>query len=120
VLNADGKADKYSDLYVLPDSLYNLKWTEGKGEYSYAVATMPTNKADIEKLVKYCYTEQGNMKYQIENSVTFELDTVNEVLKVMSKVFLYIGIGFAVFAMIMLSNFIATSISYKKQEIGIL
>lgn len=43
-----------------------------------------------------------------------------EVLKVMSKVFLYIGIGFAVFAMIMLSNFIATSISYKKQEIGIL
>ena len=24
VLNADGKADKYSDLYVLPDSLYNL------------------------------------------------------------------------------------------------
>ena len=38
----------------------------------------------------------------------------------MSKVFLYIGIGFAVFAMIMLSNFIATSISYKKQEIGIL
>ena len=60
------------------------------------------------------------MKYQIENSVTFELDTVNEVLKVMSKVFLYIGIGFAVFAMIMLSNFIATSISYKKQEIGIL
>ena len=53
---------------------------------------MPTNKADIEKLVKYCYTEQGNMKYQIENSVTFELDTVNEVLKVMSKVFLYIGI----------------------------
>ena len=39
VLNADGKADKYSDLYVLPDSLYNLKWTEGKGEYSYAVAT---------------------------------------------------------------------------------
>lgn len=120
VLNADGKSDKYSDLYVLPDSLYNLKWTEGKGEYSYAVATMPTNKADIEKLVKYCYTEQGNMKYKIENSVTFELDTVNEVLKVMSKVFLYIGIGFAVFAMIMLSNFIATSISYKKQEIGIL
>ena len=52
--------------------------------------------------------------------LTFELDTVNEVLKVMSKVFLYIGIGFAVFAMIMLSNFIATSISYKKQEIGIL
>lgn len=34
--------------------------------------------------------------------------------------FLYIGIGFAVFASLMLSNFISTSIAYKKQEIGIL
>ena len=41
-------------------------------------------------------------------------------MKVLSKVFLYVGLGFAVFAAIMLSNFIATSISYKKQEIGIL
>ena len=81
---------------------------------------MPSKRADIEKLVKYCYKTNKNVRYQLQNSVTFELDTVNETLAVFAKVFLYLGIGFAVFAAIMLSNFIATSISYKKQEIGIL
>jgi len=41
-------------------------------------------------------------------------------LKTLSSVFLYIGLGFALFSAIMFANFIATSISYKKQEIGIL
>ena len=39
---------------------------------------------------------------------------------VLSKVFFYIGIGFAIFSALMLSNFITTSIIYKKQQIGIL
>ena len=56
----------------------------------------------------------------MQNPVTYELDAINSVLKVFSKVFLFIGIGFAVFAALMLTNFIGTSISYKKQEIGIL
>lgn len=81
---------------------------------------MPDNKADIQKLVKYCYTEKDNVKFKMQNSVTFELDSVDEILNVLSKVFLYVGLGFALFAAIMLSNFIATSIAYKKQEIGIL
>ncbi|MEE1075341.1 MAG: FtsX-like permease family protein, partial [Acutalibacteraceae bacterium] len=56
----------------------------------------------------------------IQNSVTYELDSIDAALKEVSKIFLYIGIGFALFAALMLSNFIGTSISYKKQEIGIL
>ena len=81
---------------------------------------MPKEKSEIRDLVEYCYTSTDNVKYKMQNSVTWELDTVDEALKVLSKVFLYVGLGFAVFAAIMLSNFIATSISYKKQEIGIL
>jgi len=38
----------------------------------------------------------------------------------LSEVFLYVGIGFAVFASFLLMNFISTSISYKKREIGVL
>ena len=45
---------------------------------------------------------------------------MNSALKILSVYFFWIGIGFAVFASIMLANFIGTSISYKKQEIGIL
>jgi putative ABC transport system permease protein len=52
--------------------------------------------------------------------VVFELEGVHEILLVLSDVFLYIGIGFAVFASVLLANFIGTSIAYKKQEIGIL
>lgn len=115
------KSDKdYSGLYVLPDKMYDKGWDEKQGDYMYAVASMPKDKPDIEELVKYCYTEKDNMRYKMQNSVTFELDTVNDMLKLFAKVFLYIGIGVAAFAALMLSNFIATSISYKKQEIGIL
>ncbi len=116
------KNEKYNGVYVVPQNIYNFnsKWKKAQGEYSFAITGMPKTSGDIEKLVRYCYTEQDGMKYQMQNSVTYELDSVNEVLKVLSKVFLYVGIGFAIFAMIMLANFIATSISYKKQEIGIL
>lgn len=114
------KSGNGKSVYVLPDKVYNQGWDELSGSYSFAVSSMPSDKSGIEKLVKYCYTEKDDVKYMMQNSVTFELDTVDEVLKVLSKVFLYVGLGFALFAAIMLSNFIATSISYKRQEIGIL
>lgn len=114
-----GIIESEEDVYILPDELYNKDWSDA-GEYAFAVATMPKEKSEIRDLVEYCYTARDDVKYKMQNSVTFELDTVDEMLEILSKVFLYIGLGFAVFAAIMLSNFIATSISYKKQEIGIL
>ncbi len=115
-----GIADVEDEIYILPDKMYDKNWSDKDGEYNFAVASMPKLKSDVHDLVKYCYTAKGDTKYKMQNSVTYELDTVDEVLKVLSKVFLYVGLGFAIFAAIMLSNFIATSISYKKQEIGIL
>ncbi len=120
VIDTTDGNEKYSDLYVLPDGFYDKGWDEGQGDYAFAVASMPESKDAIKDLVTYCNTEQNGMKYKMQNSVTYELDSVNEILEILSKVFLYVGIGFALFAALMLSNFIATSISYKKQEIGIL
>lgn len=120
VINVDDKNTALKDVYVVPDKIFN-KCCEGlQGTYTYAVTSMPDKKSDIGNLVSYCYRPKNGVRYSMQNSVTFELDSVNDVLKVLSKVFLYIGIGFAVFAALMLSNFIASSISYKKQEIGIL
>lgn len=45
---------------------------------------------------------------------------VNLIVEDLSKVFMWAGIVLAAFSMLLLSNFIATSISYKKKEIGIL
>lgn len=122
VLDYGKGEDKYQGVYIVPENIfgYSEEWTKGKGDYDFAVTAMPKKISDIEDIVKYCYTIRDGVKYQMQNSVTYELDTVDEILKVMSKVFFYVGLGFALFAMIMLSNFIATSISYKKQEIGIL
>ena len=95
--------------------------TDGKDKiYKFAVGSLPKQREELKKLVSYCYREDSDVRNQIQNAITFELDAVNEFLVKFSKIFLYIGLGFALFAAIMLSNFIAMSISYKKQEIGIL
>lgn len=115
-----GNNSKLISAVVCADSLYG-EMTEGtECIYSFAVGAMPTEKSAVQSLVSYCYNEDGGIRYAIQNSVTYELDAVNDILKTMSKVFFWIGIGFAIFAAIMLANFIGTSISYKKQEIGIL
>lgn len=93
---------------------------EQYGLYDMAIGAMPSGKENIRKAVSYCFNENEDIRYELKNSVTYELEAVHEILRVLSDVFLYIGIGFAVFAALMLANFINISISYKKQEIGIL
>ena len=48
------------------------------------------------------------------------LSSFNEFIEMGASIFLYIGLGFALFAALMMMNFISTSISYKRREIGIL
>lgn len=120
VIRTSGESDIYGNTIYTSDSLFEKYKSGDKGIYNFAVGAMPKSKDDIKKLVEYCYRTDSNTRYELQNSVTYELNTVNSILKALSSVFLYIGIGFAVFAAIMLANFIGTSIAYKKQEIGIL
>lgn len=106
-------------IYVC-DSLYDKMTKDYSGEYSFAVGAMPESRADVKKLVECCYSDDSDTRYPLRNSVTYELDAVNETLETLSVVFLWIGVGFAVFAALMLANFIAQSVTYKKREIGIL
>ncbi len=105
---------------VIPDGLFNKLIGNLDDVYAFAVGAMPKARSDIKNTVDFCYNYSDDVRFTINNSVTYELDIVNEVLNVLSEVFVYIGIGFALFAAIMLSNFIAISITHKKQEIGIL
>lgn len=88
--------------------------------YSFALSFM--GKGDVENMVNMHYSgkEGDDSIYLLKNTITATLSEVNSLIETLSKVFLYIGIGFAVFASFMLMNFIAVSISYKKREIGIL
>ncbi len=120
----DDQSSNYNDYYfsyiITSDKLILDLGKNRGGYFSHAVGVMPESKSDIRKMVASCYDTEQEILYTLENPVVFELDSVNTFLKAFAKVFLYIGIAFAVFAALMLSNFISTSIAYKKQEIGIL
>lgn len=107
-------------LFGHPSLFEHLVEAGENGYYSFAVGPMPERMSDIKDLVRYCATEGPDVVYRLQNTVTFELDAVHEILAELAGIFLWIGVGFAVFAALMLANFISTSISYKKQEIGIL
>ncbi len=110
----------YTDCIVFHKDYTDMMVGDTEGLYESAVGSMPKSEREIKDFVRYCYREDSNVRYELQNAVTYELDTIDEVLTVLAKVFLYIGIAFAIFAALLMANFITTSISYKKQEIGIL
>ncbi len=113
----------YSDpgnVMILHDSIAQMVTRADDGIYSYAVGQMPKDREGVERVVTFTTNQDKDIRYELQNPVMFELEAIHEVLLVLSKVFLYIGLGFAVFAAFLLANFIGTSIAYKKQQIGIL
>ena len=106
---------------IVSDELYGYLTAGSDAVWGLALGTMPSGRSDIYDLVEYNYTpnEQSEL-YMLQNEASFYLDNVNEIIEVLSQVFLYVGLFFAVFAALMLYNFISVSINYKKREIGIL
>ncbi len=90
------------------------------GMWGFALAPLGQDKGVIRTLVEMSYDETGDLQFRMQNAVMKTLETFNGFIEIGSLVFLYVGIGFAVFSALLLMNFIATSISYKKREIGVL
>ncbi len=90
------------------------------GIWSFAVAPMTDDHDVIMKLVQMSFDTESDYQFSLQNAVMMTLGNFNDFIEVGAKVFLYVGIGFAVFSALLLMNFIATSISYKKREIGVL
>ena len=108
-----------SPFMICDDELYSKFVDADDGIYSYAVGAMPQNKNEVKELLEYCRSE-SDVRYTMSNEVIYQLSMVEDYITTFADIFLYTGLGFAVFSAIMLANFISTSISYKKQEIGIL
>ncbi len=62
--------------------------------------------------------EDNNFRHVTDLSQ--EINAIAEMFKIMQKIFFYIALVMAMFVAFMIMNFISTSISYKKKEIGIL
>ncbi|MBR7090954.1 MAG: ABC transporter ATP-binding protein/permease [Clostridia bacterium] len=67
----------------------------------------------------YSFPRSGE-HYYISNQYSDILNNYGSILDTLAEVFVYVSLGFALFSTFLLMTFIATSISYKKQEIGIL
>ena len=91
------------------------------GIYNFAIASLDyNNESRIRQIVEYTYAESDKIVYNLNNPVMSSMSEINNLIETLSKVFLYVGIGFAAFAALLLLNFITISISYKKREIGVL
>ena len=89
--------------------------------YDFAVSVLTGDEAADEAFVKRLETfDEHKIRFTIHNSSTGMLDMLEDILLMMTSVFVWVALGFAVFASLMLMNFISTSISYKKREIGVL
>ncbi len=89
------------------------------------ISPMPTERGDIRTAVELTElelsTDSGDVvQFSLCNPVSFELATLDEAFDILSGVFVWTGVVFVVFASLLFSNFIATSVAYKKREIGIL
>jgi len=90
------------------------------GGVDYVITRAKNSGSDSELVKKLITTNDSGLGFEIEFAATSMLSSFGNTIVSMSQVFLYIGIGFAIFASFMLMNFISTSIAYKKREIGVL
>jgi ABC-type transport system, involved in lipoprotein release, permease component len=108
------------DDVVLSDKKIESLALQVGGMYSCVVGALPTGDK-LDELLEF-WEDDGieSSNYTLNNSVTVALTGVGSYLESFTTVFLYIGLGCALFASFLLMTFISTSISYKKSEIGIL
>ena len=93
------------------------------GMYVFAVASIAADdEAVIRKLVELSYADEHTTDYlfEMQNAVMYTLGNFNEIIEILAQVFVWVGLGLALFSALLLMNFISTSISYKKRDIGIL
>lgn len=109
-------------LYISSDtaSLFGLSLN---GIYPTAIVYHGQNKDIMKKIVSLNYDGTGNQTgefFRINNQVLAIVNTVGSYLEMFSQIFTIIGTIFAIFAALLLVNFITLSVAFKKQEIGIL
>ena len=111
--------------HVISDSLMATANIPREPTISQTIAVMPESALQIRKIVEFSATEwpAGDdqvVQFELQNPVSFELSNLDEIFQLLRNVFVVIGAVFVIFASLLFSNFIGTSISYKKREIGIL
>jgi hypothetical protein len=111
---------EYGDVFT-SNKMINTTLKELLNGFDYSIVKLSNDSRVNEEFIEYCETfNKAGFKFTVQTGATPILDQFGDILNSVSQVLLYVGIGFAVFASLLLMNFISNSISYKKREIGIL
>lgn len=114
----------FNQFYYNPynDSHYTTNYKiDTKASITGAFIHNDKNTVKLNSLVKEYYTAgEDDSTIKINSYITDTLSMVDSFIEILSVVFLWGGIVFAVFSTLLLFNFISVSITNKKKEIGIL
>ena len=142
VTNLDKRQDLYNYNYLyFNDAVFNSYWQTQKAAYEYYeeyftsyvepagaiynALFLPYNHSDAQTDMLYNFYankefDANDSRVYLSCGLMWEIEMVDDIISTLSQVFLWIGIVLAIFAALLLSNFISVSINHKKREIGIL
>jgi len=110
-----------NDRIYISEEYYNKYIKTRISGYDYIIATLTDNARLNKNFIKACEKfNDDDIKFTVQNGSTSILDNWGGIFEDITSVLIWVALGFAVFASLMLMSFISTSISYKKREIGIL
>ena len=107
------------DVYIINNTLYSLAENAIKPEYAFLITDMPENKDSISTIVDMHFNN-AEKSFTMHNAVVSAIALEDATFMKLGQIFLYIGIGLAVFSIMLMSNYIAVSISSQTKEIGII
>ena len=84
--------------------------------YDSLMAKTDFNRHDVDTML----ADYGTYRYQMTNSAYTSSKQVTDSIQKLRIIFLSVGAGFAVFAMLMLLHFVSNSVATKTKQIGIL
>ncbi len=108
------------DIYIINNGLYAMADKALTPEYLFLITQMPSDEDIIGNLVNMHFDETAERSYNIQNSVMSAISLKDGTFNQLGEIFLYVGIGLALFSIVLMSNYIAVSISSQTKEIGII
>ena len=91
-------------------------------EYTYALCSIPKNKAKLTNLINFVLESEKNdyYYYSVVNKLSHGFNSSYYTSVILNNLCLYLSIIFLFFALLLLSNFIFTSMRRQMKQIGIL
>lgn len=121
------RAGEYWDVQKASLDYYEESYTnyeaDPDAEYTYIFLPYDHSSEQTEaflNIYKNSKFDETDTRIKLVSSTVSQIEFVDSMVQELSKVFLWVGIVMAVFAALLLSNFISISISNKRREIGIL